>query len=364
VHPYRDHANLARGYGKPHPYITFLDSRASEPQNKISQGFTISTGRNAPLPSSMGLPHATLDRFRRLIRFSLVMLAALLFAAPVLAQAQSARLDCSSLFSAILGRDVAYCIALPPGYDQGTARYPVLYFLHGLFENEKSWSDHSGRQTWENLMAQGTIGKFIVVMPEGGESFYINSFDGHERYEDFFIKEFIPAIDGKYRTIARREARGISGVSMGGYGSLHLGMRHPDVFGSASAHSAALIAKIPDPLPTEGRWGFYARVLQAPFGNPLSHAYFDVNNPLTLAEHPEQFAGLKLYFDCGDQDRYGFDAGAKALDQILTSKGFPHQFVLRPGNHGWSYLDQYLHFSLEFHWQIFRQSEDSARATR
>ena len=208
VHPYRDHANLARGYSKPHPYITFLDSRASEPQNKISQGFTISTGRNAPLPSSMGLPHATLDRFRRLIRFSLVMLAALLFAAPVLAQAQSARLDCSSLFSAILGRDVAYCIALPPGYDQGTARYPVLYFLHGLFENEKSWSEHSGQQTWESLMSQGKIGKFIVVMPEGGKSFYVNSFDGKERYEDFFIQEFVPAIDRKYRTIAASRGPG------------------------------------------------------------------------------------------------------------------------------------------------------------
>jgi S-formylglutathione hydrolase FrmB len=66
---------------------------------------------------------------------------------------------------------------------------------------------------------------------------------------------------------------------------------------------------------------------------------------------------LKLYFDVGDQDRYGFDAGNKELDQILTSKSFPHTFVLRPGNHGWSYLDQYLHFSLEFQWQVFKQAE-------
>jgi S-formylglutathione hydrolase FrmB len=93
-----------------------------------------------------------------------------------------------------------------------------------------------------------------------------------------------------------------------------------------------------------------------PFGSPLNEAYFALNNPLTLAGQPEQFANLKLYFDCGDQDRYGFDAGAKQLDEILTSKGFPHQFVLRPGNHGWSYLDQYLHFSLEFHWQVFSQA--------
>src|ERR1035441_2964672 len=113
-------------------------------------------------------------------------------------------------------------------------------------------------------MSQGKIGRFIVVMPNGGESFYINSFDGQERYEDFFIQELVPAIDRKYRTAANRGARGISGVSMGGYGALHLGMRHPDVFGSASAHSAALIAKFPHPLPTDGRWGFYARVVQKP----------------------------------------------------------------------------------------------------
>jgi S-formylglutathione hydrolase FrmB len=265
----------------------------------------------------------------------------------------ASRLDCDSIPSGILGRNVAYCVALPPSYDSNASRFPVLYFLNGLFENDRSWSERSGRQTWDSLTDEKKIGEFIVVMPDGGESFYVNSFDGHERYEDFFIQEFIPFIDHKYRTLADRGHRGISGVSMGGYGSLHLAMRHPDVFGSASAHSAALIAKFPSPLPTEGRWGFYAHVLQKPFGSPLNEAYFDLNNPLTLAEEPAQFADLKLYFDCGDQDRYGFDAGAKELDRVLTAKGFPHQFFLRPGNHGWSYLDPYLHFSLEFHSQIF-----------
>ena len=304
----------------------------------------------------MVLLRIIIDRLRRLISFSFPLFAPLLLAVAAPAQSTPARLDCDTLSSAILGRSVAYCAALPPGYDVGTARYPVLYFLHGLFENEKSWSEHSGQQTWESLMSQGKVGKFIVVMPDGGETFYINSFDGNEHYENFFIQELIPAIDRKYRTAANRGARGIGGVSMGGYGALHLGMRHPDVFGSASAHSAALIAKFPHPLPTDGRWGFYARVLQKPFGAPLNEAYFDANNPLTLAEQPERFANLKLYFDCGDQDRYGFDAGANNLDQILTSRGFAHQFVLRPGNHGWSYLDQYLHFSLEFHGQIFTQA--------
>src|ERR1035438_7550356 len=171
----------------------------------------------------MGLLQMTIDRLRRLIAFSLSLFACLLFAAPAPAQNTPARLDCDAVVSSILCSTVAYCAALPPGYDGGKERYPVLYFLHGLFENEKSWSERSGQQTWESLMSDGKIGKFIVVMPDGGESFYINSFDGHERYEDFFIRELIPAIDRKYRTAANRGARGISGVSMGGYGALDLG---------------------------------------------------------------------------------------------------------------------------------------------
>ena len=308
-------------------------------------------------------PH-TVSLFRRLTSAGLALLAWTLLAWPAFAQTSSARLDCESLPSAVLGRAVDYCVALPPGYDAGAGRYPVLYYLHGLFENEKSWSERSGQSIWEDLMGQGKIGKFIVVMPDGGKTFYVNSYDDRERYEDFFVQELVPAIDRKYRSMTNRQVHGVSGTSMGGFGALHLGMEHPDIFGSASAHSAALIAKFPNPLPSEGRWGFYARVLQEPFGAPLNEAYFDANNPLTLAEHPERFSHLELYFDCGDQDRYGFEEGAKLLDQILTAKGFPHDFALRPGNHGWSYLSQYLHYSLEFHWKIFSQAEDASAAAK
>jgi S-formylglutathione hydrolase FrmB len=256
---------------------------------------------------------------------------------------------------------VDYCIAFPPGYDASSnKRYPTLYFLHGLFEDEHSWLDRGGEQIWETLTEQGAIGNFIVVLPAGGRTFYVNSADGHDRYEDFFIQELAPEIDRKYRTRAVASERGISGVSMGGYGALHLAMRHPDVFGSASAHSAALLPKFPDPLPTEGRWGFYARVLQGPFGSPLNESYFNANNPLTLAEHPERFPHLALYFDCGDHDRYGFNEGAELLDRILSQKNFPHTFALRAGGHGWDYLHEYMHFSLEFESKVFTQAEKAS----
>lgn len=271
------------------------------------------------------------------------------------------RMECSSVPSSILGRSVSYCVALPADYSTSTARYPTLYFLHGLFENEQSWSERGGEQVLDNLVSRGEVGKFLVVLPDGGKTFYVNSFDGRERYEDFFIQELVPAIDRAYRTVADRQARGISGTSMGGYGSLHLGMRHPDVFGAASAQSAALLPKFPNPIPTEGRWGFYARILQGPFGSPLNEAYWESNNPLTLAEQPDRFAKLKLYFDCGDHDRYGFEEGAQLLDKTLTDKGFRHEFALRPGNHGWSYLSQYMQYDLLFHWRAFERSAAAVR---
>jgi S-formylglutathione hydrolase FrmB len=273
-------------------------------------------------------------------------------------------LECLPVSSSILRRDVNICVALPADYAASApTRYPTLYFLHGLFESERSWSERGGLQVLEDLLRQGEIGKFLVVLLDGGKTFYVNSLDGHERYEDFFVQELVPAIDRKYRTIPHPAARGISGTSMGGYGALHLAMSHPDAFGSASAHSAALIPKIPNPVPNEGRWGFYARVLQAPFGSPLNESYFEANNPLTLAERPEAFSHLKLYFDCGDHDRYGFEEGAQLLHQKLTAKGFPHEFALRPGSHGWSYLTQYLKFSLLFHWRWFDQATRTLTAT-
>jgi putative tributyrin esterase len=271
--------------------------------------------------------------------------------------ASASTLKCGTVSTSILAHPVDYCVALPADYDSAVStRYPTLYYLHGLFENERSWGERGGEQVLDELLAQGQIGKFLVVLPDGGKSFYLNSFDGRERYEDFFIKEFVPAIDRLYRTEAEPGERGLGGTSMGGYGALHLGMRHPDVFSSVSAQSAALLPKFPNPLPTGGRWGFYARVLAGPFGSPLNEAYFDANNPLTLAEHPERFANLKLYFDCGDHDRYGFEEGAQLLDRVLTERGFTHEFHLRPGDHGWSYLSQYMKYALLFHWQCFEHA--------
>ena len=139
-----------------------------------------------------------------------------------------------------------YCVFLPPSYDSDKARkFPVLYFLHGLGENAQTLLNAGGWNLIENLWEQKQIGEFLIVTPSADRSFYINSLDGKVRYEDFFIREFLPFIESHYRIQADRHDRGITGISMGGYGALRFAFRYPQLFGSVSAHSAALVAKLP-----------------------------------------------------------------------------------------------------------------------
>ena len=129
------------------------------------------------------------------------------------------RIDCSAFNSHILHHDVRYCVMLPANYQTDTnAKYPVLYFLHGLGENEQTLLQSGGWGLIEDLRRDHKIGEFLMVAPEGRGSFFINSADGRERYSDFFLTEFLPFIETKYRVIRERKSRGVTGLSMGGYG--------------------------------------------------------------------------------------------------------------------------------------------------
>jgi S-formylglutathione hydrolase FrmB len=283
--------------------------------------------------------------------FSL-LLAGFLLAAPARA---AGRAECRAVPSTILGRSVPYCVLLPPSYDaEKTLRYPVLYMLHGLGENEQALLNSGGWELIQDLWEQKRIGEFIIATPDGDRSFYINSRDGRVRYEDFFIREFLPFIESHYRIRAGRRYRGIGGISMGGYGALHLAFRHPDLFGSVSAHSAALIATLPHvQAATPGAASILGRMLGSVFGDPFDPAYWNRNSPFTLVRNGSRPAGLRIYFDCGTEDDYGFNRGAQAFHDLLVSRGIPHEFHLYPGGHDWSYFAQHFPASLEFQSNAF-----------
>ena len=246
-------------------------------------------------------------------------------------------------------------MVLPPSYDQNkTRKYPVLYFFHGLGDNEQMFIHGGAFNLVQDLWERKQIGEFLIVTPAAGASFYINSRSGKVHYEDFLVQEFLPQIEVRYRTSAGRSSRGVSGVSMGGYGALHLAFRHPELFAAVSAESPALIDEFPAFVAPATGGGMRARVLEETFGSPPDPAFWERNSPLTLAR-TARLGALGIYFDCGDQDDYGFEDGAKSLDKILTRRQIPHQAHIYPGRHDWEYFAEHLPASLEFEWRAFEK---------
>jgi S-formylglutathione hydrolase FrmB len=273
------------------------------------------------------------------------------------AHAQS-RIDCNALNSQILKYDVHYCVYLPANYDAAATklkpRYPVLYFLHGLGDNEQTLFNSGGWTLLDDLKHRGKIGDFLIVAPEGRRSFYINSADGSVRYSDFFLREFIPQIEARYRIVPGREGRAVSGISMGGYGALRFAFAHPEMFSAVSAQSAALITESPRDLDTASHSGApLAKVLAAVFGNPVDARHWNENSPFVLAKKNAGLRKLAIYFNCGQEDNYGFETGAADLHRQLLKQGVQHEYHSYRGDHSLSYFLAHFAEVMEFHSKAF-----------
>ena len=289
----------------------------------------------------------------RLLAGAALFLSFLALPRPVFA---GPRAECLSAPSKILGHPVAYCVLLPPSYDaEKSRRYPILYLLHGLGDNEQMLIHSGGFNLVEDLWERHQLGDLLIVTPDGGSSFYINSHDSRHRYEDFFLREFVPHIENRYRTHPGRASRGIAGISMGGYGALHLAFRHPQLFGSLGAHSAALLEKLPTVTVGDSRQLARSRILGDVFGSPLDPVFWKQNDPLAIAR-AANLTGLRIYFDCGSEDDFGFEIGAAALDKILNSRRIPHEFHLYSGGHNWVYVAEHLPALLQFHSRVFESA--------
>lgn len=286
----------------------------------------------------------------------LLLLFCLLHAG-ICASAQS-RIDCSALKSRILKRTVRYCVYLPSGYDAGATqhpaqRYPVLYFLHGLGDNEQGLFNSGGWTLFDDLRRQHKMGDFLIVAPEGWRSFYINSADGSVRYSDFFLQEFMTHIEGKYRIRSGREGRAISGISMGGFGALRFAFSHPELFSAVSAQSAALFTESPQQLDVAADTGLMG-VLAPVFGNPINVRHWNENNPLLLArKNASALKDVAIYFNCGQDDNYGFEKGAAQLHDELQKEGVKHEYHAYPGDHSATYFLSHFDEVMEFHSRAF-----------
>jgi enterochelin esterase-like enzyme len=273
-------------------------------------------------------------------------------------------------------RDVT--VYLPPSYKTDpNRRYPVLYMLHGFTDNDSKW--FGWEEHWINLhavidsaLSEGKSKEMIVVMPNAYNRFKGSMYSSSVTigdWETFIAVELVKHIDSNYRTLAKVESRGLAGHSMGGYGTIRLGMKYPDVWSSiyllsaccmdgavstniefmnsveaittidqlqsanfgviATLASAAAWAPNPDNPP------FY---LDLPFASgevlPEIAAKFSANRTLYVIE--QYIPNLKklhaIVMDAGLQD-YGISGSTKKLHELLDAYKIPHVYESYEGDH-------------------------------
>ena len=269
--------------------------------------------------------------------------------------------------SAALGREMKFAIQLPPSYDSDAKRrFPAVYFLHGMFGSEREFERRGVAAAISKMRSDGLIGEFIIVSPAGENSFYVNAKNGI-RYEDAVVQDLIPYIEKTYRIAPGSGNRAIQGISMGGFGALMIAFKHPEMFSSVTTHCAALFTELPKPTGDDRRSQFISGLIGKIFGDPPDDVFYQSVNPIKLAQTNAaaiKKSALKIHFDAGDKDRYGFQNTNKVLDDQLTGVGVTHEFHIFPGNHGWEYMISVADHSYGFLWKSFAANGKAEHASR
>lgn len=270
-------------------------------------------------------------------------------------------------------------VYLPPGYHENPdRRYPVVYMLHGYTDTDAQWmgfEDH-----WINLpvvlnrgFQAGRGEPFIVVMPDAFTRFHGSMYSSSVTtgdWESFIARDLVAYIDANYRTIPETRARGIAGHSMGGYGAIRIGMRHPEVFaavyalspccmspptygasgGPPPAYESVTSVEEIDALPFGVKAAFASAAAWAP--NPANPPFYldlptrngeprqDVlaryaaNSPLAMVDqyifNLRRLSGFAV--DSGDRD-FGIAQTVVRLHEILEAYDYPHFFEIYDGDH-------------------------------
>lgn len=239
--------------------------------------------------------------------------------------------------STILGMEVAYSIYLPADYNSSDIDYPVLYLLHGYTDDHTAWIQFGQmNRILDDCINKGTAPSMIVIMPDAGVSFYINSADNKVRYEDMFVKEFIPFIEKTYRIRQKKEFRAIAGLSMGGYGSLIYALKYPELFAVCCPLSAAIYTDENVTSMADERYKALFSVFDQHSSTRLTEHWYQ-NSVLHLIENMDDNKknDVRFYIDCGDDDR--LSEGNALMHILMSKKGIPHEFRIRDGKHNWGY---------------------------
>ena len=289
--------------------------------------------------------------------------------------AAAGRVVRDSLWSQALGTTKHFLVYLPPSYGRSGQRYPVAYYLHGMWGSETDWTRQGALAAVADSLFAAGVPEMIVVMPDGDNGWYTtwNALGNYgacreqpptrepaatfcvpwPHYDDYIARDLVAAVDSGYRTRAAAAHRGIAGLSMGGYGAISLALAYPDVFTAAASHSGVLTPLMLDTL-TQGRdmetlfriAGALAPSMRLAFGSDTAGwlARDPARRALRLLNAGRALPAL--YIDIGVGDRHL--PGNRMFREFLERRGIPHRYHERAGAHTWTYWRDNLPLSM--HW--------------
>lgn len=282
------------------------------------------------------------------------------------------RVVTDSFWSPALGTRKHFLVYLPPSYDRAPAgRYPVAYYLHGLWGRETDWARLGALPAAADSLARAGRPELIVVMPDGDDSWYTtwNALGNADacradttrrepaatycvpwpHYDEYVARDLVARVDSAYRTRADRAHRAVGGLSMGGYGAVSLALRYPDVFAAAASHSGVLAPLLagPRPFAPPARWAPTVDSLRAlyrgywttlPLAMGRDTAAWWARDPGRLAarlrqQRPRDLPAL--FVDVGTEDV--LLEQNRAFRATLGALGVPVDYAEWPGAHTWAY---------------------------
>jgi len=262
----------------------------------------------------------------------LLFIAFLFFPSLLFAQVKVDTLD---VFSLSMQKTLKVAVTTPSTYQTSQDRYPVIYLLHGGSGSFSDWHQKVTQKGIVNQLAE-TYNVVIVTPGVGPASYYYDSpLLDSVRYETYMIQELIPLIDSQYRTLAQKESRAITGLSMGGHGAITLAAKHPELFVAAGSMSGVMnidtdLWKVGEDFRNLRKKGQLEMLGAINYKAPQFNPYTAVGLVDQLKDQ-----GVAVIIDCGVDD-FLIETN-RQMHGILLDKKIAHEYIERPGAHTWTY---------------------------